>query len=243
MQIIVCPICRAPININPSLSAPKCDKGHSFVLRDGILDLLSVTSDENILEEEKHWDQFATRGRLSIAPNSFMQEKVFEDYRLTFQSLVSSEWPDFSHKTLSIADIACGYGSAIRYLGDLDFAGVDYVGIDVSSKFMLMYDIILNRELPKSWRVQFIRASANKSIFKDSSLDIVFSTSSLHHLDVNAVVAWISKALKPGGLFLLNEPSEMNPFARIGRKMIRNYHTKGEKPLLPNKLNRICQQH
>jgi SAM-dependent methyltransferase len=108
---------------------------------------------------------------------------------------------------------------------------------------MLMYDIILNRELPKSWRVQFIRASANKSIFKDSSLDIVFSTSSLHHLDVNAVIFWISKALKPGGLFILNEPSEINPFARIGRKFIRNYHTKGEKPLLPNKLNRICQQH
>lgn len=190
MQIIVCPICRTPININTSLSAPKCVKGHSFVLRDGILDLLSVTSDENILEEEKHWDQFATRGRLSIAPNSFMQEKVFEDYRLTFQNLVSSEWPDFSYKTLSIADIACGYGSAIRYLGDLDFAGVDYVGIDVSSKFMLMYDIILNRELPKSWRVQFIRASANKSIFKDSSLDIVFQ----HHL----CIIWMSMQLFSG---------------------------------------------
>jgi hypothetical protein len=77
MQIIVCPICRTPININPGLPACKCDKGHSFVLRDGILDLLSGTSSENILEEEKYWEEFATRGRLSIARNSFMQEKIF----------------------------------------------------------------------------------------------------------------------------------------------------------------------
>jgi SAM-dependent methyltransferase len=242
MQIILCPTCREPININPSLSASICDKGHSFALRNGILDLLSGTNDENILEEEKHWDEFAQRGRLSIAPNSFMKEKVFEHYRVTFQNLVSCEWPDISHKMLSIADIGCGSGSAIKYLGDLDFASVDYVGIDVSSKFMLMCDVMLNRELPKSWRVQFVRASANKSIFKDSSLDIVFSASALHHLEVDAVIYWISKALKPGGLFILNEPSEMNPFAKIGRKIIRDFHTKGEKPLLPNKLNRICQQ-
>jgi len=156
---------------------------------------------------------------------------------------VSCEWPYFSHKKISIADIARGYGSAIRYSGDLDFATVDYVGIDVSSKFMSMYDVLLNRELPKSWRIQFVRASANESIFKDSSLDIVFSASSLHHLEVNAVINWISKALKAGGLFILNEPSEMNPFARIGRKIVRDYHTKSEKPLLPSKLNRICQQH
>jgi SAM-dependent methyltransferase len=241
MQTILCPTCREPININSSSSSSKCNKGHSFALRNGILDLLSGTSEENILEEEKHWDKFAQRGRLSIAPNSFMKEKVFEHYRLTFQSLVSCEWPDFSHKTLSIADIGCGYGSAIKFLGGLDFASVDYVGIDVSFKFMSMCDVMLNGELPKSWNVQFLRASANRSLFNDSSLDIVFSASSLHHLEVDTVISWISKALKPGGLFILNEPSEMNPFAKIGRKIIRNFHTKSEKPLLPNKLKQTCQ--
>src|SRR5919106_157057 len=242
MQTILCPTCREPIDINPRSSSSKCNKGHSFALRNGILDLLSGTNDENILEEEEHWDKFAQRGRLSIKPNSFMKEKVFEHYRLTFESLVSCEWPDVSQKTLSIADIGCGYGSAINFLGGLDFASVDYVGIDVSSKFMSMCHVMLNRELPKSWRVQFVRASANKSIFEDSSLDIVFSASALHHLEVDTVINWISKALKPGGLFILNEPSAMNPFAWIGRKIIYDFHTKGEKPLLPNKLNRICQQ-
>jgi SAM-dependent methyltransferase len=242
MLTILCPICKEQININPNSTVSNCDKGHSFALTDGILDLLSGTIDENILDEEKHWDKFAQRGRLSITPNSFMKRKVFEHYRLTFEGLVSCEWPDFSNKTVSIADIGCGSGSAIRDLGLLDFAFVDYVGIDVSSKLMSMYKSFLDRELPKKWKIQFIRASANKSIFKDSSLDIVFSASALHHLEVDSVINWISKALKPGGLFILNEPSEMNPFAKIGRKIIRDFHTKGEKPLLPDKLNRICQQ-
>ena len=142
MLTILCPICREPININQNSSASKCEKGHSFALTNGILDLLSGTSTENILEEEKHWDKFAQRGRLSIAPNSFMKKKVFEDYRLTFEGLVSREWPDFPNKSVSIADIGCGSGSAIRDLGDLDFASVDYVEIDVSSKLMLMYRIV-----------------------------------------------------------------------------------------------------
>jgi SAM-dependent methyltransferase len=240
MQTILCPTCSEPIDINPRSSYSKCNKGHSFALRNGILDLLSDTSDENILEEEEHWDKFAQKGRLSIKPNSFMKEKVFEHYRLTFESLVSCEWPDVSHKTLSITDIGCGYGSAINFLGGLEFASVDYVGIDVSFKFMSMCNS-LNRELPKSWKVQFLRASANRSLFNDSSVDIVFSASALHHLEVDSVVSWISKALKPGGLFILNEPSAMNPFAKIGRKIIRNFHTKGEKPLHPNKLKQICQ--
>jgi SAM-dependent methyltransferase len=242
MLTILCPICREPININPSTPKSECDAGHSFALTNGILDLLSSTSEENILEEEKHWDRFAQRRRLSIVPNSYMKKKVFEHYRLTFECLLFREWPDFSNKIISIADIGCGSGSAIRDLGNLDFASVDYVGIDVSSKLMSMFDAFLERELPKNWRLMFIRASANKSIFKDSSLDIVFSASALHHLDVNPVIKWVSKALKPGGLFILNEPSEMNPFAKIGRRVIRDFHTKGEKPLVPNKLKRICQQ-
>jgi SAM-dependent methyltransferase len=242
MLTILCPICMEPINVNPSSTSSSCDKGHNFSLTNGILDLLSGTSQENILEEEKHWDKFAQRGRLSVAPNSYMKNKVFEHYRLTFEGLVSCEWPDLSSKAVSIADIGCGSGSAIRDLGNLDFASVDYVGIDVSSKLMSMYDRFLDRELPKKWRIQFIRASANKSIFRDGSLDIVFSASALHHLKVEVVVNWVSKALKPGGLFILNEPSDMNPFAKIGRKMVRDFHTKGERPLLPNKLNRICRQ-
>jgi SAM-dependent methyltransferase len=242
MQTILCPTCREPIDINLDSSFSRCKKGHSFTLRNGILDLISDTSDENILEEEEHWDKFAKRGRLSVKPNSFMKEKVFEHYRLTFEGLLSCEWPDLSSKTVAIADIGCGCGSAVRDLGDLNFASVDYVGIDVSLKLMSVYKTMLDRELPKNWMIQFIRASANKSIFKDGSLDIVFSASALHHLEVYATIKWVSKALKQGGLFILNEPSEMNPFAKIGRKFIRDFHTKGERPLVASKINQICKQ-
>jgi SAM-dependent methyltransferase len=67
--------------------------------------------------------------------------------------------------------------------------------------------------IPDNWNIRFIRASANMGLFKENSLDIVFSASALHHLELNAVVEWVSKSLKPNELLILHEPSSGNPFA------------------------------
>jgi SAM-dependent methyltransferase len=238
---LLCPICKEHIKIGISWGV--CSKGHKFNIRNNIIDLLAEIDDEVLLEEEKHWDQYAIKGKTSIEVNSYIKAKIFKDYDTLFYKRITDEWPDYSRKNICVGEIGCGSGSAIRFLVRIDFAKVDYVGIDISLQSMLRCEEISTGILPLSWKVQFVRASANTSLFKDNSLDIVFSTSALHHLDVNNVIKWISKSLKYGGLFILNEPSEMNPFARLGRKIVRDFHTKGEKPLLPQNITKIASEY
>jgi SAM-dependent methyltransferase len=232
---LLCPVCKEHIKIGISWGA--CAKGHKFTIRNNIIDLLGNIDDEVLQEEEKHWDHYA------IEVNSFIKAKIFKDYDTLFYKYITDEWPDYSRKNICAVDIGCGSGTAIRFLVSINFAKVDYLGMDISLHSMLRCEEVSTSRLPPNWKVQFVRASANMSLFKDNSLDIVFSTSALHHLHVDDVIKWISKSLKSGGLFILNEPSEMNPIAKLGRKVIRDLNTKGEKPLLPKKIRKIASEY
>jgi len=206
---------------------------------DGIPDFLPKLKDSITLDEEEHWDNVAQSGRLSIMPNKYINSKIYADYRLEFERCLKTAWPQKVSKEIRIAEIGCGTGSAIDFFDRLEFETVYYIGIDLSMKTMqLRYTV--ERSPPASWKVFFFRTSANKSIFKENSLDIVFSASALHHLDVPSVMEWISKSLKPNGLLILHEPNNSNTLAKLARKFARNFHTKGEKPILPKDLTQIA---
>lgn len=231
---LLCPICNEHIEIG--VSSCVCPKGHEFTIRNNIINFLPNIDDEVLLEEERHWDHYAIKG---MKANTYIKSKTIKDYDSLFHRCITDEWPDYSQKNICVVDIGCGSGSAISFLIGINFAKVDYVGIDISLLSMLRCDEFYIKTLPPNWRVQFVRASANTSLFKHNSLDIVFSTSALHHLHVDDVIKWTSNSLKYGGLFILNEPSEMNPFAKLGRKVVRDFHTKSERPLLPEKIKKL----
>ena len=240
MAKILCPTCNRPITI--SVASCACAEGHKFnVINNNIIDFLPNMAEESLKEEEEHWDNYALKGTARIA-NSYIKTKIFDDYDSLFYRFITDVWPDYSQKSVNVAEIGCGPGSAIRFLTGIDFASIDYVGIDVSLKAMLSAGNIYN-PLKPNWSVKYIRSSANIRSFEDNSLDIVFSASALHHLQVNEVIEWVSKSLKPGGLFIMHEPSEINPFARLGRKFMKNFHTTGEKPLHPKRIKKISNEH
>jgi SAM-dependent methyltransferase len=240
MSTILCPSCREPLI--PSSGYSECTNEHQFPVSNGILNLIPNIDDKSLIKEEQHWNSFAERGlKLNIVPNSFMNRKIYEDYRRVLQNAIALHRPDFALMNICMVDIGCGGGSAINFLSQMGFGGVSYTGIDVSSKFMLMCDRI-NRTVPHNWNIQFIRYSANSGLFPDASLDLAFSSAALHHLEVNAVVEWVSKSLKPQGLFVLNEPSSKNPFAKIGRRIIHDFHTETEAPLSPKAISHIAQK-
>ena len=241
MDFILCPICKE--SIDPSLSTPPiCKKGHKFSLVDGILDLLPGIKDDNLLNEEEHWDEVADRGGLKIVPDQYFGARIVKDYRKRFEDSIDSAWEGKFPSDVSIADIGCGSGSAIRYLDKIKFQKVDYIGIDISIKFMRV-NMKKNTNFPNNWNVRFIRTTANTGIFGDGSLDMVFSASALHHLNLSSVIEWVSKALKPNGLLILHEPSSGNFFAKFGRRYVRGFHTKGEKPMEPDKIKQVANDH
>ena len=237
MSVILCPICNQPLS--DGVESSVCNKGHEFTISDNIIDLLPNMNDETIKEEQEHWDHYCLEDTASIA-NSYYKSKIIQDYDSTFYKYITDEWSDYPQRSIHVAEIGCGPGSAIRYLTGINFAKVDYVGIDVSFQSM-----IRSRDLCKinpNWSVRFVRATANKAMFKNDTLDMVLSNSALHHLRVDDVINWVSKSLKSGGLFIMHEPSEKNPFAKLGRKFVRDFHTKGEKPLDPRKIEKIANE-
>lgn len=226
----------------------KCHNGHEFQVIEGVIDFMGDTSDEGLLEEQSHWDSVADKRGNTIIPDSYMTDKAIKYLRTLYKEFITQFWPDYKKRAVAIGEIGCGSGSAMSYLDNLEFAEIKYFGADVSIKRLL---IGTGRKPPNGWSTQFLRTSANKPIFNDNSIDIVFSAAALHHLDAEVAIELISRSIKPGGLFILNEPSLNNPFARVGRKMIKGFHTKGEKPLLPretrqaavrNKLNLVYEK-
>ena len=238
--MIICPQCREPIRIDPDSSV--CKKGHKFSVTNGILDLLPDSNDINVLHEEEHWDKVAEKGEMKIVPNEYISERLVDDYNNAFKEGIENAWKGTYPKHVNIADIGCGTGSAVTYLHNLDFHNVDYIGIDVSIKIMKMRSKEDNKR-PDNWNIRFIKASANKAIFEDNSLDIVFSASALHHLELGTVIKWVSRSLKPNGLLILHEPNSNNLFAKIGRKLVHDFHTKGERPLLPEQIKNLAYDH
>jgi SAM-dependent methyltransferase len=236
----MCPNCGEPIRIDQFSSM--CNGGHKFPVVNGILDLLQDSNDNNVLNEEDHWNRVADKGRMKFVPNEYISTRLDQDYHNAFKDCIETAWEGTYPNHVNIVDIGCGTGSAITYLHKLEFQKVDYIGIDVSIKIMRMHSAG-GQNFPDNWNIRFIRASANKAIFQDNSLDIVFSASALHHLELATVIKWISRSLKPNGLLILHEPSSSNPFAKIGRKLVRDFHTKGEKPLLPKHIEDLAYNH
>jgi SAM-dependent methyltransferase len=128
---------------------------------------------------------------------------------------------------------------ALSFLLRLGFSRVDYIGIDISVKMMELAKKN-NMNIPTNWNTLFIRSSANEGIFEEDSLDIVFCDGVLARLDLGSVIEWVTRALRPGGLFIFNDNSDKNLFAKICRRLIPNFHLRydphneGQKCLAPD---------
>ena len=236
LQLLICPDCRT--NIHADSMSAKCENGHSFKVIDGIIDIMPEIKDQNLLSEEKYWNDTAEDGWPESIENlnPHMDRKMFEDYQNVCSEFIRNEWPDYYKKNISIGEIGCGNGSAIAYLEKLEFLGVDYLGIDISINMMRLAK---KRPMPMNWNILFVKTSGHNCVFRENYFDIMFSISVLHHFDIDKTLECISNSLKPNGLLIINEPSERNPFAKIGRRLGIGYgiygfsKNKKKKPLLP----------
>ena len=237
--MITCPICGGLLVIDSRLS--KCNRQHEFQVIDGIVDLMPSITDKNMLNEEQHWDSVAKKGRMKIMPDVYTQGKVFETIRTIIKQSIIREWPDYKSKNVCIGEIGCASGSAISYLDGLEFSKVNYVGVDISLNEL---QLGVKRRLPDNWEAQFVRTSVNVPVFNENSINIIFSASVLHHLELESVMKWLSKSLKSKGLFILYEPSDRNPLAKIGRKLIDpNFFTESERPISANQVKQLAYKY
>jgi SAM-dependent methyltransferase len=108
----------------------------------------------------------------------------------------------------SALDFGCGTGSATPYLSDL--IGIESVtGLDVSAK-----SLDIAKRLYRSERAQFFLFNEYEP---SERLDLVYCNGVFHHIPLSgraAVVHYIYRLLRPGGLFALWENNPWNPGTR-----------------------------
>ncbi|HBW17004.1 MAG TPA: class I SAM-dependent methyltransferase [Desulfovibrio sp.] len=98
-----------------------------------------------------------------------------------------------------ILDAGCGAAFSALLLFGEHLKQHDYLGVDISSAV----DVARARFAEAGYPGDFLRASLTDIPVPDGSLDMIFSEGVLHHTDsTRDSLAYLSRKLKPGGMFL-----------------------------------------
>jgi SAM-dependent methyltransferase len=106
---------------------------------------------------------------------------------------------DIRDKT--VLDLGCGSG---ENLVPMVKRGANVIGMDISPELVALAGQRL--ESYGIGSVKLLVGSAYETGLPDDSIDVVFSSALLHHLDLPKARAEIYRILRPGGVFILREP-------------------------------------
>src|SRR4030042_252701 len=222
IRLLRCPFCQREelsflktVEVNTDIKEDEIREGHikcrscdkSFIIKDGILDLL-INSDSEIVSEQKGWDQLKeaivnTDDLMLSLPDALGEHKSAwksqaENFKYMFEKI------DLNGKE-TILDLASGRCWSTRFFAR---KGCCAVGIDILlTKYVGLRtgDIYIKNEGVYFERV---RGNMNDLPFRDKMFDLVFITATLHpSSDVYKTLKEVHRVLKPTGrLILANEP-------------------------------------
>lgn len=117
---------------------------------------------------------------------------------------------------LRVVDFGCGSGANTALLTD---RGASVCAFDISRDLLELAE----RRLALSGRAgeaRFIAASAHQLPFPDSSVDVIFGSSILHHLDLDLTSQEIRRVLKPEGRAIFKEPFRNSRLISLLRPLV-----------------------
>lgn len=125
------------------------------------------------------------------------QESTLPAKNRIWQTLCKSFFSRYVSRDATVLDLACGYGEFIN-----NIEAAQKIAVDINSDAA----DLLNSD------VRFVRSPATQiTAVQDSSVDVVFCSNFLEHLDSKAVLlnvfAEVHRVLKPGGRFLIMGPN------------------------------------
>jgi SAM-dependent methyltransferase len=109
-----------------------------------------------------------------------------------------------------ILDLGCGTGEEIPALVSL---GAQVIGMDISPDLIAL---ALERLYRQNIQAELKVASAYETGLPDHSVDIIFCTAIMHHLDIPLALTEMHRILHPNGFLIFNEPI---CFSRLYRKL------------------------
>jgi ubiquinone/menaquinone biosynthesis C-methylase UbiE len=125
------------------------------------------------------------------------------------------------HNTSAVLEIGCGTGIFTEKIYCATNAQI--TAIDISSALLEQAE----QKLPN---VNFKIEDAMRLSFGDSTFDIVYGSSVLHHLDMVAALKEFFRVLKPGGRLVFAEPNMVNPQILIQKNIPYIKERMGDSP-------------
>jgi len=122
-------------------------------------------------------------------------------------------------------DYCCGNGEVALQMGQYgarEVSGIDLSPVAVENAGKLAKDAGLSE------RVKYLVMDAEKMDFPDNSFDVIHVYGALHHLDLTAAYAELSRVLKPGGIVVCTEALRHNPLIHLYRKITPHLRTEWE---------------
>ncbi|MDC0979987.1 class I SAM-dependent methyltransferase [bacterium] len=119
-------------------------------------------------------------------------------------------------------DYCCGNGEigiAMAQSGAKEVHGIDISEVSVKNASALAVDHKVKDTC------DFAQMDAEKMTYSDDYFDIVHEYGALHHVDLEASLAEVSRVLKPNGKFICTEALRHNPFIHWYRKRSMHLRT------------------
>lgn len=215
-RILVCPLCRA--KLKKGKNALECSRGHSFESGEVPI-LLGEIGEEQVKEREE-------------------EDKLSKDYieqreQFLYSRLVNKRWNEtildlIDSKPKNILELGCGTGILLRDLKE-KFKSSKVFAFDLSYE-MAKYANTKNRG-------NVVVADVEAMPFRDNSFDLIIARGVLHHVpSLGKALKEIRRVLRKGGVFVLSEPNNFNPFFRLYRIIGRKHRA-----YTPGKMRRTLE--
>lgn len=167
--------------------------------------------------EAKHHDKvFAQKkviGKADFDPQGFYQTRPFGMKKL-LDSIGSVNG-------LRILDVGCGLGLFSFYFAAHDAA---VYALDISWEALNSFNVPQN--------VIKLHAAAELLPLSDGTVDVIWGTAVLHHLDLRLAIPEFYRVLKQGGRCFFYEPLAHNPVFNLWRWITPALRTPTERPLV-----------
>ena len=154
------------------------------------------------------FDQFADEYERALEKGISVSGETMDFFARGRVSWLARCLTNLAFEPKDILDFGCGTGAATPFLLGLPHVR-SVCGVDVSSR-----SLVRARKLHNSDRTEFLLC---EEMTPDGSKDLAFSNGVFHHIPVGeraGAVAFVSRTLRPGGLFALWENNPWNPGTR-----------------------------
>ncbi|VTR99982.1 class I SAM-dependent methyltransferase [Tuwongella immobilis] len=170
--------------------------------------------------------------RLAFSDAEYLDHEPW--IRPAMQQLLG-HFPDRTRCTL--LDYGCGHGMAAVVMAR---AGARVWGCDLSAGYIREAEQrAIANGVPE---IEWTATDVHRLPYADASVDGIWGSAILHHLDLSVAATELRRILKPGGVAVFCEPWGGNPLLRLARRRLPypgKHRTADEAPLMPADLPKL----